>query len=71
MIRAVLFNADDWFPILHFFYPNPTYSVQYLLYTVMVFNEWHNGIHVAFIIANRCVEEDILRWLTSLQDRVV
>jgi hypothetical protein len=48
-----------------------TCFTQYPLYTVMVFDEWQNGIPVAFIITSKCDEEDVLRWLTSLRDRVV
>jgi hypothetical protein len=29
------------------------FFVQYLLYTLMVFNEWHNGISIAFIIIGK------------------
>jgi hypothetical protein len=45
--------------------------VQYLLYIVMVFNEWYNGIPVAYVITSMCQEEDILAWLTKLRDQVV
>jgi hypothetical protein len=37
----------------------------------MVFDEWQNGLPIAFIIISKCVEEDILPWLTRLHDRVL
>jgi hypothetical protein len=46
-------------------------SVQYPIYTVMVFDEWHNGVPVVYIIMNRCQDEDILVWLTKLRNRVL
>jgi hypothetical protein len=48
-----------------------TCSAQYPLYTVLVFDQWQNGIPVAFIITSKCTEEDILHWLTALRDRVL
>jgi hypothetical protein len=45
--------------------------MQYPVYTVMVFDEWQNGIPVAFIITSRCQEEDIVAWLTKLRNRVL
>jgi hypothetical protein len=36
----------------------------------MVFDEWQNGIPVAFVITNRCKEEDLLPWMTKLRDSV-
>jgi hypothetical protein len=41
------------------------------LYTVLMFDQWQNGILVAFIITSKCAEEDILHWLIALRDRVV
>jgi hypothetical protein len=52
-------------------FPNFTYFTQYPLYIVMVFDEWQNGIPVAFIITSKCTKEDILHWLTSLCNRMV
>jgi hypothetical protein len=37
----------------------------------MVFDEWHNGIPVAYVIMSKCQEEDILAWLTKLRDRIL
>jgi hypothetical protein len=53
------------------FLTTDTCFTQYPLYTVMVFDEWQNGIPVAFIITSKCAKEDILLWLTKLRDRVV
>jgi hypothetical protein len=69
--RNVLFRLCRLCPIVEIVFPNPTYYLQYPLYTVMVFDEWHNGIPVAFIITSKCAEEDILCWLSALRDRVV
>jgi hypothetical protein len=44
---------------------------KYPLYTVIVFDQWQNGIPVAFIVTSMCAEEDILLWLTKLRDRVL
>jgi hypothetical protein len=35
------------------------------------FDQWQNGIPVAFIVMSRCAEEDILLWLTKLRDCVL
>ena len=36
-----------------------------------MFDQWQNGIPVAFIITSKCAEEGILYWLTALRDQVV
>lgn len=43
--------------------------MQYPLYTVMVFDEWEQGIPVAFTIQGKSRQEDITKWLTKLRDR--
>ena len=43
--------------------------LQYPLYTVMVFDEWENGIPVAFIIVGKSKEKDVLPWLDKLNAR--
>jgi hypothetical protein len=48
-----------------------TCFTQYPLYTVIVFDQWQNGIPVAFVITSKCAEEDILLWFTSLRDCVL
>lgn len=45
--------------------------MQYPLYTIMVFDDWYNGIPVAYIITSKCAEGDILPWMTKLRDRVI
>jgi hypothetical protein len=45
--------------------------MQYPLYTVMVYDEWYNGVPVEYVITSRCQEEDILAWLSKLRDRVI
>jgi hypothetical protein len=32
----------------------------------MVFDEWHNGIPVAFIITSRAAQEDLTPWMQAL-----
>ncbi len=34
-------------------------SLHYLLYTLMVFDEWQNGILVAFIVIGKSQENDL------------
>jgi hypothetical protein len=46
-------------------------STKYPLYTVIVFDQWKNGILMAFIVTSRYAEEDILLWLTKLRDRIL
>ena len=36
----------------------------------MVFDEWHNGIPVAFILTSRCAEKDLTPWMTALNSRM-
>lgn len=43
------------------------YAVQYPLYTAMVFDEWRNGIPVAFFVISQCREKDLLFVLQELQ----
>ena len=37
----------------------------------MVFDEWHNGVPVAFILTSRCAEKDLTPWMKALNDRMV
>lgn len=43
---------------------------QFPLYTLMVFDEWHNGIPVAFILTSRCAEADLTPWMAALNERM-
>jgi len=45
------------------------FCLQYPLYTVMVFDEWENGIPIAFVIVGKSKEKDILPWLKKLNAR--
>ena len=49
--------------------PLYTCHLQYPLYTVMVFDDWEQGIPVAFAIQGQSREEDIVVWLMKLRDR--
>ena len=58
-----------------FFVPCPVYGLtsflylQYPLYTVMVFDEWEQGIHVAYTVQGKSRHEDIVVWLSKLKAR--
>lgn len=43
---------------------------QYPLYTIMVFDEWRNGIPVAFFVISRTREQDLHPVLEALQNRL-
>ncbi len=43
---------------------------QYPLYTIMVFDEWRNGIPVAFFIISRSREQDLYPVLRALDRRL-
>ena len=51
------------FTICHFV------CLQYPLYIVMVFDEWKNGIPIAFVIVGKSKEKDIMPWLKKLNTR--
>ena len=36
----------------------------------MVFDEWHQGIPVAWILTSRCAEADLTPWMASLKQRL-
>lgn len=44
--------------------------VQFPLYTLMVFDEWHQGIPVAWVLTSRCAEPDLTPWMGSLNNRM-
>lgn len=46
------------------------FNIQFPLYTLMVFDEWHQGIPVAFILTSRCAEDDLTPWMRALKERV-
>ena len=45
--------------------------LQYPLYTIMVFDEWRNGILVAWFITSSSKEEDLTPVLAALKDKIV
>jgi hypothetical protein len=45
--------------------------VQFPLYTVMVFDKWHNGVPIAFIITKRSKQIDLSPWMTELKRKAV
>jgi hypothetical protein len=48
-----------------------SYSWQYPLYTVMVFDEWRNGIPVAYFIISSSIEKALKLMLQALKDKAV
>jgi hypothetical protein len=49
----------------------PFLCVQFLLYTVMVFDKWRNGVPIAFIITKRSKQIDLSSWMTELKRKAV
>ena len=47
------------------------YLWQYLFYTVMVFDEWRNGIHVAYFNISSFTENALKLMLQALKDKAV
>ena len=45
-------------------------ALQYPLYTIMAFDEWRNGIPVAFFVISRTREQDLDPVLQALHHRV-
>ena len=48
-----------------------SYSSHYPLYTVMVFDEWRNGILVAYFIISSSTENALKHVLQALKDKAV
>ncbi len=44
-----------------------TNDLMYHLFTLVVFDEWHNGIPIAWVITSRQKECDIYDWLWALK----
>ncbi|KAG0573192.1 hypothetical protein KC19_VG156500 [Ceratodon purpureus] len=44
--------------------------MQFPLYTLMVFDEWHQGIPVGWVLTSRCGEEDLTPWMTALNQKM-
>jgi hypothetical protein len=49
----------------------PFLCVQFPLYMVMVFDKWHNGVLIAFIITKRSKQIDLFPWMTELKKKAV
>lgn len=47
-----------------------TNDLMYHLFTLVVSNEWHNGIPIAWILTSRQKEDDIYDWLLALKIRL-
>jgi hypothetical protein len=45
--------------------------LQFLLYTLMVFGKWWNGVPIAFIITKQSKQIDLLPWMTELKRTTV
>lgn len=43
---------------------------QFPLYTMMVFDEWRQGIPVAWILTSRCAETDLTPWMRAVNARM-
>lgn len=43
---------------------------QYPLYTIMAFDEWRNGIPVAFFVISRSREQELLPVLEALHQKI-
>jgi hypothetical protein len=44
-----------------------TNNLMYHLFTLVVFDEWHNGIPIAWVITSRQKEDNIYDWLWALK----
>ena len=44
---------------------------QFPLFTIMVFDEWQNGVPVAFVITARQKKSDLAPWMQKLKDRML
>jgi hypothetical protein len=40
---------------------------KYLLFSLLVFDDWRNGIPVAWVLTSRMTEEDLVMWLEPLR----
>lgn len=47
-----------------------TFCEQFPLYTLMVFDDWRNGIPVGFVLTSRCGQEHLTPWMRALDDRM-
>jgi hypothetical protein len=45
--------------------------LQFLLYTMMVFDEWYNGVHVAYIITSSYKQCHLAPWMDALNKRLL
>ncbi|KAG0618725.1 hypothetical protein M758_4G088100 [Ceratodon purpureus] len=48
-----------------------TNEKKFPLYTLMVFDEWHNGVPVAFVLTSKCAEVNLTPWMRALNERMV
>lgn len=44
--------------------------LQFPLYTLMVFDDWYNGIPVAYIITSSCKQDNLQPWMRALNDHI-
>jgi len=47
-----------------------TNILNYLLWSLLVFDDWNNGISVAWVLASRSTEEDLAMWLEPLRRHI-
>jgi hypothetical protein len=58
---------------LMFFEPPPKidHLLQFLLYTMMVFDEWYNGVPMAYIITSSYKQQHLALWMDALNKRLL
>ena len=44
---------------------------QFPLFTMMVFDEWQNGVPVAFVITARQKQSDLAPWMQKLKEKML
>jgi hypothetical protein len=37
---------------------------------MIVFDQWHNGIHVAYCITSQCQQKDLTPWMHALNESI-
>lgn len=41
------------------------------MFTMMVFDNWRNGVPVAFVITARSKQSDLIPWMRALRDKLI
>jgi len=45
--------------------------LQFPLYTMMVFDEWYNGVPMAYIITSSYKQHDLTPWMDALNNNLL